>query len=419
MNENKIEKFKLANGLTVLVESLNQYQSVSMGLFLKKGSRDESLNEAGFSHFCEHMIFKGTPNKNKKELADLFDAMGGYLNAYTNQETICLYNRVPYYHLMDACEMMFEMFNHSVFDEKEVELERQVILNEINSIYEDPQEKIHEDIMANLFPGQALGFPVIGNVDSVGGVNRNTLYDFYEKSFCSDDLVAVFCGKVDTEKLISFVDKINFRRKSAVDAINSGSTQGDDNSFFTKMPSEQLHLIMSTSKFNLDEKLYFKSGIFNLILGESMSSILFQKIREESGLCYSIYSSISFYRTENVFEIYTSVLPKNALKIIDALNVLISDLKKNGISEDDLIKAKNQKKGEIFLNSDLVSRRMNRIAMMEMRFERIYDQEFIMDIIENTRSSDLESIIKKIFIKENFVIQGLYKNQIKLKSPEF
>ena len=417
MNNNGIEKYILDNGLTVLIENLDQFQSVSMGLFLKKGSRDEDISEAGYSHFCEHMIFKGTPGKSKTDIAEISDEMGGYLNAFTNQELICIYNRVPEYNMMKSCEMMFKMFNESVFDAKEMELERQVILNEINSVLEDPQDKLHEDFMENMFPGQPLGRPVIGNIESVNEVNRDTLYGFYEKTFCSDNLVAVFCGKVDTGLLLSFLEKLNFRRSQPVQS--GRSIQGDKLSFFSKIPSEQLHLVMGTSKFELEEDLYYKSGIFNLILGESMSSILFQKIREEAGLCYTIFSGISFYRNENIFDIYSSVLPKNSAKITDAINKVISELKKNGISTSQLDKAKMQKTGEIYMNSDLVSKRMNRMAMTEIKFGRIYDQKFILDMIYSSTVEDMWRLINKIFKKENFIIQGLYKNHMELGLPDF
>jgi predicted Zn-dependent peptidase len=417
MTENKIEKYELKNGLTVLIENIGQFRSVSIGLFLNRGSRDENEDEAGFFHFCEHMIFKGTSTRSKKDLAETFDEMGGYLNAYTNYETVCIYNRVPAYHQMKSLEVMMEMFNDSVFDVNEADLERQVILSEINSIFEDPQDKVQEDFMSSVFPAQGLGNPVIGTIGSVTEVMRDALYGFYENNFCGDDLVVSLSGKVDRDAVINYLERLDVRRRTPV--RGKRSVQGDKKFFFTKMPSEQLHLVMGTSKFDLDEKSYFQSGVFNLILGESMSSILFQKIREEYGLCYSIYSTVSSFREESLFEIYTSVMPENSARIIDSLNSVISDLKKNGISESELMKAKKQKIAEIYLNSDLVNKRMSRMAMMEMKFSKIYDENMIAGLIEKTTSEDLNSLIGSIFKKENFVIQGLYKNNIKLKMPDF
>ena len=178
--KNNIEKIKLLNGLTILLENIDYVNSCSVGFFLKSGSRNENRSQAGYSHFCEHMIFKGTNKYSKEQILRCFDEMGGYVNAYTTHEIILVYNKIPYFNLIENIKIVTEMFNNSIFDSKEIDLEKNVILNEINSTKEDPQEKIHEDFMFNIFFDNQLSNPIIGNKESILKAEKDQLYNFYK-----------------------------------------------------------------------------------------------------------------------------------------------------------------------------------------------------------------------------------------------
>lgn len=412
-----ITKIKLANGVTLMLERLPYFKSVTLGFFLRKGSRDENDQERGYSHFCEHMLFKGTTKYKKDNVAEIFDQMGGYINAYTTNELVVVYNKVPYFNLEATLNLIYNMYTDSLFEKSELELERDVILNEINSTLEDPQDKISEDFMSNLFPNQGLGYPIIGTSESIESLTRDDLYDFYRKMFNSKDLIIAISGNIDIDNIVKTVEKFEFNQCGVEN--DKTAVQGDGRMFFTKLNSEQLHIMGGTSKFTLSKDTYLHSSILNIILGETMSSRLFQKVREELGLCYSIYSFIHKYRKENIFGIYTSVMPKTGKKTIAAISDVIKELLRNGITRDELEKARRQQIGEIILNSDILQKRMQRMVSQEIRFGEQFDENYIIDKINKITVEDINKLVKEIFIRENFITQGLFRKEVDLIEWDF
>ena len=343
--------------------------------------------------------------------------MGGYINAYTTHESTVVYNRTPVFYLEETTKMIYEIFQNSSFDKKEIELEKGVIINEIRSENEDAQEKVHEYFMENIFPGQSLGLPIIGTENSIINATRNDLYNFYLDRF-NDNLSIIISGRINIPKLLDVIKKMEFRKK-----INKKETpkaiQGNENLFFATLPSEQIHLILGTSKFDITIENYIQIGLLNIILGESISSKFYQKIREELGLCYSIYTFFNIFRKENLFGLYVSLMPENVNKAIKAISKVIKTLLKEGIKKDELENAKRQKIGEIIMNSDLVHKRIQRFAFMDITLGKIFTHKETIDIINRTNIEDLNQIIKKLFIKDNFVTQVLYNKKTKIGDWEF
>ena len=419
MNKNKIsiiqpvERYRLNNGVTVLLEQLNEYVSSSAGFFLRKGARDELANQGGYCHFCEHMIFKDTTSYTKDQIASIFDKMGGFINAYTSHEQVVLYNRVPPYYLMENLQMMYDMFQNSTFDQKEAELERQVIINEINSTLEDPSDKLHEDFMMNIFPDHSLGLPIIGTKEIINNTLRDDLYRFYLDNFHADDLIISIAGNFDKDKVLKYLDSLRFRRGTKSKSSKAAAAKGGYH--FTTLPSEQLHIMAGNANFELDDAEYFRLGLLNTIFGESMSSRLFQRVREELGLCYTIYSYIHKYRSEYLFAIYTSIQPENVDIAMDAISGVIRELLDKGISAEELEKVKDQKVGSILLGSDVLQKRMSSNAYFESRFKKSYKSNDLIDIIRDTSLKHMTGLINKVFIKDNFVTHGLYKKKVKMK----
>jgi len=282
---------------------------------------------------------------------------------------------------------------------------------------EDPQDKVYEDFINNIYPKQGLGLPIIGSVESISEVKRDELFNFYQKSFISDDLIIVISGRVNIDEIVDFIGKFNFRRGEKQKNIKAD--QGNESFFFTELPSEQLHIVSGNSKFSLNEETYIHGGLLNLILGETMSSRFFQKLREDLGLCYSVHSFINKYRDESLFGIYMSIMPKNAKKAIDETSKVIEDLIKNGITKDEFKNSKKQKIGEIILNTDILQKRMQRIAGLEIKFGQYFDENYIIDKIEKTKIDDLNSLIKNIFVSQNFLTQGLYKKKVEIEKWKF
>lgn len=413
-----IDKIKLHNGLTLIIDQIANLHSTCIGFFLKKGSRDENKNQLGYSHFSEHMLFKGTKKYDQKYISNFFDKVGGYINAYTTHELIVLYNRIPNLYFEKTTELMYEIFNDSIFNENEFITEKNVIINEIHSDFEDTQEKAHEYFMENLFPEQSLGLPIIGNDESIKNCKRDDLFEFYNNFYNQDDLLVVISGNIERQKIISLFENFKIRKNGMNFKLNK-AFQGEKKIFNNILPSEQLHIVIGTSKFELDKVNFIKIGLLNLILGESMSSKFFQKIREELGLCYSIYTFFNKYREENIFGLYVSIIPKNIDKTISAISNVIINLIKNGITFKELEDAKTQKICELTLNYDILQRRIQRLANMDITYNKIFTLNEIIKIIQNTTLEDLNDLIGNIFIKKNFITQTLYKKEIKIGELEF
>lgn len=415
----EVRKVKLSNGITALFEAIPSYRSVSVGFFLKLGSRNENLKEAGYSHFCEHMLFKETTSLKKNEISSLFDEMGGYINAYTTHENIVIYNRVPNFLHEKNINLMFDIFNDSIFDEKELELERNVIVNEIRSDFEDPHEKVHEDFLRNIFNNYSLGLPIIGNEESIKLVDRQSIYEFYLKNFLGNNLLISVCGDIDIDATTSILEQLKPRRNLIIQPSKAEPTKNKNRYFHTILQSEQVHLIMGAANFEITEENYFHYILLNSILGESMSSRFFQKIRDELGLCYSIYSFFSKFKFESLFGLYVSVMPHNLDKTITEISKIIKDLLKNGITEKELERAKQQKIGETILGYDVLQKRMQRIALYELKFGKQYSYNDIVTKFERATLKDVNKLVKKIFNKNYILTQTLYKESISVKEWEF
>lgn len=417
LNEN-ILKVNLSNNIDLILDPIKHVNSIAVGFYLKRGSRDETEEQLGYSHFCEHMIFKGTHKLNNKELTCRFDKMGGYINAYTTQESIVLYNRIPNYLFDENMDLFHQMFTASLFNNKEFEMERNVIINEIRSELEDPQEKAYEYFILNLFKKQQLGYPIIGNELSIINAKRNDLFNYYNNNFVNKYLSIVISGNVNKNKIVDKIKDIEFL-SSDKNIPTKKATQSKEKYIHNNLSSEQVHLVLGTSSFDATGYNYFKYSLLNTILGESMSSIFFQKIREELGLCYSIYTFFSKFRFENIFGLYMSVIPKNIRKAISTISEVILDLLKNGINNDILEKSKEQKIGEIILNYDILNKRMQRIAFMDIKLGKIYTFKELIDIYKNISLDEINDIIKELFVKDNFFTQTVYKKELKLQGWEF
>ena len=294
-----------------------------------------------------------------------------------------------------------------------------MIISEIRSVLEEPQEKIHEDFISNMFKGNSLSSPIIGNEQSINEVPKDVLSNFYKKTFTSENLVISIAGKYNKDEVVNFLNKISFRKNDIKPATENKAKQTSEKSDFTILPSEQLHIMTGTSQFDMTTEEYFRCGLLNVIIGESMSSRLFQRIREDLGLCYSIYSYFNKFRYENVFGLYLSILPKNGNKAISEISKIFKEIKKDGVNIKELEQIKTQKIGEIILNYDILQKRMQRSAQFEIKYGRNFTHNEIIKIINQTTIKDMNSLIEKIFIKDNFFSQYLYKKKLDLDQWDF
>jgi len=386
--------------MRVVTERISHLHSVSMGIWLNVGSRDEEENESGLTHFIEHMLFKGTQKRSALEIAKQLDAVGGMSNAFTSKENTCFHAKVLDTHLPLVVEILSDIFLQSVFDQVEVEREREVILQEINMVEDTPDEYVHILFNKNFWDGNSLGRPIFGNVQTVKSFTREMILEYLNRGYHPDRIVLTAAGNVNHQEFLELVGPAfsNIERHGH----NFDRTPPRANSRVDLYPRdiEQIHLCLGTRGTSLHEKERYCCSILNVILGGSMSSRLFQEVRERRGLAYSIYSFLSSQTDTGMMGIYGAVRPDNIKETLELIRQELSRFKREPISDTELRAAKEHIKGGIYLAAENTDNRMSRLAKNEMIFNRFVTYEEIEADLERVTVEDIQALAQQIFQPE-------------------
>jgi len=386
--------------MRVVTERISHLHSVSMGIWLNVGSRDEEENESGLTHFIEHMLFKGTQKRSALEIAKQLDAVGGMSNAFTSKENTCFHAKVLDTHLPLVVEILSDIFLQSVFDQVEVEREREVILQEINMVEDTPDEYVHILFNKNFWDGNSLGRPIFGNVQTVKSFTREMILEYLSRGYHPDRIVLTAAGNVNHQEFLELVGPAfsNIERHGH----NFDRTPPRANSRVDLYPRdiEQIHLCLGTRGTSLHEKERYCCSILNVILGGSMSSRLFQEVRERRGLAYSIYSFLSSQTDTGMMGIYGAVRPDNIKETLELIRQELSRFKREPISDTELRAAKEHIKGGIYLAAENTDNRMSRLAKNEMIFNRFVTYEEIEADLERVTVEDIQALAQQIFQPE-------------------
>ncbi len=401
---------KLKNGVTLLLELVDYYSSTNISFYNKIGSRNELADEAGYSHFVEHMLFKGTKDYSKKEISTNFDMMGGCINAYTGREEVVIHNRVPPYDLDECIKMMASMYNDSLFDSKEVESERNVILSEFDSSREDPEDQCWENFMTTIVGDIPLGRSILGTKETLANVTSESLLAFYNKHFIAENLVISITGKFDAQAVIDCIESIEFRHGAETPSlyteqptIKYGSTQ---------MNSELVHVNMGRFFGKLPYATGIRFDFISAVIGENISSRLFEYVRDELGLCYSINSQVSFYRDEVFFSIYFSVDKEKLDDTVEAINRTLSELVKNGITDDELVKYKRLIACAKLFSEDNIRGRMNSNLHYHVFTNEQWNRTMTSEEFAKLEKDEINDAIRLLFQGSEFYTHTLYKSEI-------
>jgi len=406
-----IEKYTLDNGMTVLLEPIEGVVSVSVGLWVKTGSRNERDTEMGYAHFIEHMLFKGTSNYSAKEIARMIDRVGGQHNAATNREYTCYYINVVSEHLPMAVEVLADMYYNSLFDEAEIEKEKNVILEEIRMYEDTPDELIHDIFMECMLHDHPLGHPILGKMHSISGASRALLLDFFSKNYAHDNCIFVIAGnfKIDEAKRM-IEEHLSGRSEHNGSLLQSGHRFPQR--IFRKHVSrdlEQVHFCLGTEGLTRDDKDRWVLYALSTILGGSMSSRLFQNIREREGLCYSIYSFHSSYIDRGVFGIYCGTSPENYERALELIVKECEQLLRNGVTDEELTDAKTFLKGNFALSLESTEVRMSQLAKNEMIYGRSFGFDEMVERINAISLDDFSKIANSIFGNKNLTLVSIGK----------
>ncbi len=360
-------KLVLDNGIRLVMERIPTLRSVTVGVWVNVGSRDEGKGEEGLSHFIEHMFFKGTATRSATEISRAIDALGGEMNAFTTRETTTFYIKVLDQQLEEGLELLADLFQRSRFDTKEVEKEKQVVLEEIRMVEDDPEDLIQEIHTKQVLGRHPLGRPILGRASTIKGLQRQQLLHYVETHYDADHIVIAAAGNFDEPRLEELVQRLfgsprcrNGRLPNRWPPEVSGGT------VVRRKPLEQVHLCLGLKGLAASHKDRYAGHALNSVLGGSVSSRLFQEIREKRGLAYSIYSFLSPYSDGGMITVYAGTRPQEAQRVVDLVCREIKRLRRNGVEPKELARAKNQMKGTLMLNLESSHSRMSKLAKDEL-----------------------------------------------------
>jgi len=400
---------KLDNGIRVVMEKIPYINSVSVGIIIDCGSKNENKNNNGISHFIEHMLFKGTRKRDAKKIAETIDSIGGVLNAFTGKETTIYYAKVLNNHIKIAIDILSDMITNSIFKEEDIEKEKSVILEELYMYLDSPEDLAVELLNKMMFERTSLEHSIIGTEESIKGINRAKILNYFTENYQPENMVISIAGNIDERECIKLLKDYfgPFNSKSL--EINKKNESKNIYKFTNKLDYinkdiEQINLCIGMEGLPITSPKMEALMILNNIFGGSMSSRLFQKIREDLGLAYSIETFPSSYKDTGILTLFLGLHPSQILKSIKAIDDEIKNIKENLISREELEKSKEQLKGNYVLGMENTFNRMYEIGKSLLIFNRVFTQEEILNKIDSVDMEDITEVINIIFNREKFNI---------------
>ena len=393
-----INREEFSNGLTVVTEKMPNLRSISLGVWLKKGSRHESSPENGISHFIEHLLFKGTANRSAKDIALTIDSIGGHIDAFTSKEYTCFYAKVLDDHLPVALDLLSDIVLNPRFDPTEIEKERKVIFEEIRMVDDTPDELVYDLFNQNLWPDHPLGRPIQGTVESVSAMSPEILAGYFRSSYQPGNLLVTATGNVDHDGLVASI-------RRAFEPLTNGSPvpaitpPGLNAGLFIREKKElgQIHLCLGVQGFPLNSEHRFQEYLLNTLLGGAMSSRLFQDIREDRGLAYNVFSSVNSFKDTGYLMVYAATAPDSAEQVVRLILEQFVALKEKSPSEKEMRMAKDHLKGSLMLSLESSSSRMSNLARQEVYFQRPFTLNEILEGIDRVEADEVRSLARQMF----------------------
>lgn len=391
-----ITKHRCSNGARIVLEQIPGVRSVSIGLWIGTGSRYETREMNGVSHFLEHMFFKGTTSRNAREIAESFDRIGGYVNAFTAKEYTCLYAKVLDDHGAYALDVLADMFFHSTFAPDELAKEKGVVFEEIKMYEDTPDEMVHDLLGEASFGDHPLGYPILGSKQSVRNFNRETLRDYMAESYTPDNVVISIAGNAD-ESIIKKAEQLFGSFQASPEKVTSTRPDFQTNKIARRKETEQAHLCLGFSGLPIGHEDIYSVMILNNILGGSMSSRLFQEIRERHGLAYAVFSYHAAFRDNGILTIYGGTGADQVELMFDKIAGILEQLKREGITSTELENSKEQMKGNMMLGLESPNSRMSRNGRNELLLRHHLSLEDILERINRVTKEQVSRMAQTIF----------------------
>jgi predicted Zn-dependent peptidase len=388
----------LSNGIKVITETMPHVRSVSVGVWVGSGSRREAEEQSGVSHFIEHMLFKGTQTRSAEDIARSVDSIGGNLDAFTAKEMTCFNTKVLDDHVPIAMDVLSDLVLNPRFDEEDIGKEKSVVLEEIKMDADSPDYLVHEIFSAQFWKGHSLGRPILGTRDTVRGLSRDVIQNFYRSVYTPENLLITAAGNLSHDRLVELAAG-HFEKLKPAGPVPTEPTPSTHAGVIlrTKKELEQVHLCLGVPSYPIPHEHRFHCYVLNTVLGGGMSSRLFQNIRERQGLAYSVYSDISPYTDTGCLMVCAGTSLESVRKLVDSVLREFRELRENPVPEEELRRAKDHLKGSLMLSLESTSSRMSNLARQEMHFKRFFSLDELVESIEKVSAADVQRVAQKFF----------------------
>jgi predicted Zn-dependent peptidase len=412
-----------SSGLRIVTEEVPSVRSAAVGIWVNVGSRDEAPATAGASHFLEHLLFKGTTSRTALEISSSIESVGGEMNAFTSKEYTCFYARVIDTDLPMAIDVVSDLITSSIVTALDVDAERKVVLEEIAMRDDDPSDLVHDLFSDTYYGDTAIGRPILGTIDSIKGMSRNTVFNYYKKKYLPQDLVVALAGNIKHKRVVAMVEEA-LSRDNFLDELGApvlrpntpvkNSKQQSVGLLYKK--SEQAHMFYGMEGVARADDRRFAMGVLSAALGGGMSSRLFQEIREKRGLAYSVYAYAQQFAGSGVLGFYAGCNPTKAIEVVEIIRSVLSDVADNGMTHEEIERAKGAVRGSLVLSQEDSGSRMSRIGKNEIVYGQVMDFDDILKAISRVSATDIREIASEFLVKTpTLALVGPFKNESKFE----
>jgi predicted Zn-dependent peptidase len=388
----------LPGGLRVVTEAVPGVRSAAFGVWVGVGSRDEHPKEAGASHFLEHLLFKGTARRTALEIAAVMDAVGGELNAFTAKEYTCYYARVLDADLPLAVDVVADLVTSATCSPEDVEAERGVILEEISMHDDDPGDVVHDAFSQALYGDHALGRPVIGSVDTIEALTHASITGYYRQRYTQPEMVVSVAGNVDHSEVVRLVvQAFGHSPPAASSPLRAHDPPGPHASVVVEdRPTEQAHLVLGTHGVSRSDPRRWALSVLNNALGGGMSSRLFQEVRENRGLAYSVYSYAAHHHDTGAFGVYAGCAPGKVDEVLEVCRAELDAVARKGLTDDEIVRAKGQLRGSLVLGLEDTGSQMTRIGKAELVHGHVLAVDELLELIEGVTPDAVREVAQDV-----------------------
>ena len=399
----------LPNGLVVITEPMPHLRSVSVGIWVRAGSRREPAGLNGLAHFIEHMVFKGTARRSAEQIAREVDSVGGALDAFTSREQVCFNAKVMDEHLPLALDVLSDMVLHPLFAEGDIAKEKQVILEEIRADEDNPESLAHELLTENFWRGHPLGLPILGRRATVRAFTRANLMKVFRPWYAPGNLIITAAGRIELAQMVELVSGMfgDLPARKGPAAIGPKPQPHARLTVRDKPALEQAHITIAVPSFPLAHPRRYAAAVLNNILGGGMSSRLFQNVRERQGLAYAVFSELSPYADAGMLSIYAGTSRQTVERVLRLVGEELRRIKKEPVPADELRRSKDQLKGSLLLSLESSGSRMSSVARQEMYFGRFFTTEEVLAALEGVTCEDVQEIAQEFFQAEKIAITAV------------